>query len=161
MPCSFVLGIAAWSLIYASMRKTTVMLIGVGGLFLTCLVLFLINLQPALTAPLVLPLSVLLVVSILIQSGFTPAALAHLADITLAHADTRGAIMGLYSVFLGLGQLLGASLGGPFVDWLGADGMILFTALLGVLAGVLVWRLRGSEPPPARASGAQVAKEAA
>ena len=157
----FVLGIAAWSLIYASMRKTTVMLIGVGGLFLTCLVLFLINLQPALTAPLVLPLSVLLVVSILIQSGFTPAALAHLADITLAHADTRGAIMGLYSVFLGLGQLLGASLGGPFVDWLGADGMILFTALLGVLAGVLVWRLRGSEPPPARASGAQVVKEAA
>jgi predicted MFS family arabinose efflux permease len=96
----------------------------------------------------VLPLSALLVISILIQSGFTPAALAHLADITLKHADTRGAIMGLYSVFLGLGQFLGASLGGPFVDQWGADGMILFTTILGVVAGVLVWRLRGSEPAP-------------
>jgi len=146
----FVLGIAAWSLVYAGMRKTTVMLIGVGGLFLTCLTMFLINAQPALTAPLVLPLSVLLVISILVQSGFTPAALAHLADITLQHTDTRGAIMGLYSVFLGLGQFLGASLGGPFVDWLGADGMILFTALLGVVAGVLVLRLRRTEPPVQR-----------
>jgi len=157
----FVVGIAAWSLIYAGMRKTTVMLIGVGGLFLTCLVMFLINLQPALSAPWVLPLSILLVVSILIQSGFTPAALAHLADITLNHAETRGAIMGLYSVFLGLGQFLGTSLGGPFVDRLGANGMILFTALLGVVAGVLVLRMRRSgeiiAPPvtaPPSSSGA-------
>jgi MFS family permease len=150
----FVLGIAGWSLFYAGMRKTTVMLIGVGGLFLTCLVMFLINHQPALNAPLVMPLAILLVVSIVIQSGFTPAALAHLADITLGHAETRGAIMGLYSVFLGLGQLLGASLGGPFVDWLGADGMILSTALLGAIAGVLLWRLRGGEPPLLKASTA-------
>ena len=144
----FVLGIAGWSVFYAGMRKTTVMLIGVGGLFLTCAVMFLINLQPALDAPLVLPLAGLLVVCILIMSGFTPAALAHLADISLGHTETRGAIMGLYSVFLGLGQFLGASLGGPFVDWLGADGMILSTLLLGVVAGVLIWRLRATETTP-------------
>ena len=147
----FVLGIAGWSLFYASMKKTTVMLIGVGGLFLTCGVLFAINHQPALNAPLVPALSALLVVSIVIESGFTPAALAHLADITQGHAETRGAIMGLYSVFLGLGQFLGASLGGPFVDWRGADGMILATALLGVIAGVLLLRLRRAEPPVAQA----------
>ena len=141
----FVVGIAGWSLFYAGLRKTTVMLIGVGGLFLTCAVMFLINLQPALDAPLVLPLAGLLVLSILIMSGFTPAALAHLADISLGHSETRGAIMGLYSVFLGLGQFVGASLGGPFVDWLGADGMILSTVLLGVVAAVLIWRLRGTE----------------
>ncbi len=141
----FVLGILLWSFIYASMRKTTVMLIGVGGLFLTCATMFALNHQPALNAPLVLPLAALLVVSIVIQSGFTPAALAHLADISLGHAESRGIIMGLYSVFLGLGQLLGASLGGPFVDWDGADGMILATALLGVIAAVLLWRLRAGE----------------
>jgi MFS family permease len=141
----FVLGIAGWSFIYASMRKTTVMLIGVGGLFLTCVVMFLLNHQPGLNAPLVLPLAVLLVASIIVQSGFTPAALAHLADITQGHADNRGAIMGLYSVFLGLGQFLGASLGGPFVDWQGADGMVLATALLGVVAGGLLFRLRSRE----------------
>ncbi len=141
----FVVGILLWSLIYASMRKTTVMLIGVGGLFGTCALMFALNHQPSLAAPLVLPLAVLLVGSIVVQSGFTPAALAHLADITLGHAEERGAIMGLYSVFLGLGQFLGASLGGPFVDWRGADGMILATALLGAVAGVLVWRLRRGE----------------
>jgi MFS family permease len=150
----FVLGIAGWSLFYAAMRKTTVMLIGVGGLFLTCLFMVVINHQASLNAPLVLPLAVLLVVSILVQSGFTPAALAHLADITQGHADNRGAIMGLYSVFLGLGQFLGTSLGGPFIDWIGADGMILSTALLGLLAGILVWRLRGSEPPVTKKAAA-------
>jgi len=141
----FVVGIAGWSLFYAGLRKTTVMLIGIGGLFLTCGTMFLINQQPAMNAPLVLPLGGLLVLCILIMSGFTPAALAHLADISLGHAETRGAIMGLYSVFLGLGQFVGASTGGPFVDWLGADGMILCTLLLGVVAGVLVWRLRATE----------------
>jgi MFS family permease len=141
----FVLGILGWSLIYAPMRKTTVMLIGIGGLFLSCLVLWALNHQPALDAPLVGPLAVLLVISILIQSGFTPAALAYLADIAEGHAANRGAIMGLYSVFLGLGQFLGASLGGPFVDWRGADGMVVATTLLGLIAGVLLFRLRGSD----------------
>ena len=141
----FVLGIVGWSLIYAPMRKTTVMLIGIGGLFLTCLALWALNHQPALDAPLVLPLSVVLVISILIQSGFTPAALAYLADIAEGHPENRGAIMGLYSVFLGLGQFLGSSLGGPFVDWRGADGMVVATTLLGLISGVLLFRLRPSD----------------
>ena len=105
------------------------MLIGTGGLFASCLILFALNHQPALDAPLVLPLAILLIFSIMVQSGFTPAALAHLADITETHAADRGAIMGLYSVFLGLGQFLGASIGGLFVDWRGADGMALITGL--------------------------------
>jgi len=141
----FILGIALWSLIFAQMRKTTVMLIGTGGLFLTCLFLFLLNHQPALDAPLVLPLAVLLVVSIFIQSGFTPAALTHLADITEEHATDRGAIMGLYSVFFGVGQFVGASIGGPFVDWLGADGLVLVTTLLGAFSAFMLVRLHYSE----------------
>jgi predicted MFS family arabinose efflux permease len=108
-------------------------------------VLFVLNHQPALEAPLVMPLSVLLVLTIMVQSGFTPAALAHLADITESHATDRGLIMGLYSVFLGLGQFLGTAIGGPFVDWLGADGMVLSTALLGVFAAFLLLRLRKVE----------------
>jgi MFS family permease len=138
----FILGILAWSVFFPNLRKTTAMLIGSGGLIISCLLIFWINHQPALDAPLVLPLSVLLVVSIMVQSGFTPAALAHLADITEAHDADRGAIMGLYSVFLGLGQFLGASIGGLFVDWRGADGMALITGLLGVFAGYRIIRSR-------------------
>jgi predicted MFS family arabinose efflux permease len=124
--------------------KTTVMLIGTGGLFLTCLFLFALNHQAALDAPLVLPLALLLVISIVIQSGFTPAALAHLADITEEHASDRGAIMGLYSVFLGVGQFIGATIGGPFVDWLGADGIVVVTALFGAVSAVTLLRLHAN-----------------
>jgi predicted MFS family arabinose efflux permease len=53
--------------------------------------------------------------------------------------------MGLYSVFLGLGQFLGSSLGGPFVDAWGMDGITYVTGLLGLFALILVFRLRKSE----------------
>jgi MFS family permease len=142
----FVVGILIWTVGFTSLRKTTVMLIGTGGLFLSCLFLFLLNHQPSLTSPLVVPLALLLVVSIFVQSGFTPAALAHLADITEDYAGDRGVIMGLYSVFLGVGQFLGASIGGPFVDWKGADGIVLVTALLGAFALIVLVRMHGGEP---------------
>jgi MFS family permease len=141
----FVLGIVVWSVFFTQMRKTTAMLIGTGGLFASCLFLFAINHQAAANAPLVLPLAILLVISVMVQSGFTPAALSHLADITEAHVADRGAIMGLYSVFLGLGQFIGASVGGLFVDWLHADGMVLLSALLGIFAAFLLIRMRKSE----------------
>lgn len=141
----FVLGILIWSVFFSQVDRTKAMLIGTGGLVASCLVILLINHQPTLDAPLVFPLSALLVVTIMVQSGFTPAALAHLADITEAYSADRGAIMGLYSVFLGLGQFVGASIGGPFVDWLGADGMVLINILLGLFAGYLVLRLGAVE----------------
>ena len=47
--------------------------------------------------------------------------------------------MGLYSVMLGLGQLLGGALGGPFAQAGGVNGLIVLTALLGTGAlGTLV-----------------------
>ena len=141
----FVLGIVIWSVFFSNVPRTKAMLIGTAGLIASCLLIFLINHQPSLDAPLVFPLAALLVLTIMVQSGFTPAALAYLADITEAHAEDRGAIMGLYSVFLGLGQFIGASIGGPFVDWLGADGMVLINALLGLFAGYLVLSLGAYE----------------
>ena len=46
----------------------------------------------------------------------------------------RGLLMGLYSVFLGLGQLLGNGLAGLFAHRLGFDGLICLTAILGLVA---------------------------
>lgn len=138
----FVIGILVWGFFFGHMKKTTVMLIGVGGLFMACLFLFLLNHQSAFSAPLVIPLALLLVIGVMIQSGFTPAALAHLADITEGHTDDRGAIMGFYSVFLGIGQFIGASIGGPFADWRGMDGIIIVIALLGIAAALTLIRLR-------------------
>ena len=141
----FILGILVWSFLPATLRRTSIMLTGIGGLFLSGLFMFTINHLPGLNSPLMPVLSVLLVLSIMVQSGFTPAALGYLADITEFHAEDRGAVMGLYSVFLGLGQFLGLSIGGPFVDWLGADGMVLVTSLLGVVAAYFIIQLHFRE----------------
>ncbi len=151
----FVIGILLWSVFFAHVRKTIVMLIGTAGLFGTCFVLYALNHQPSLAAPLVAPFALTLVLTILIQSGFTPAAVAHLADISEDHLADRGLIMGLYSVFLGIGQLLGASLGGPFIDFGGADGLVAFTALLGVISALLLIRLHWLERDQPRSAGAE------
>ena len=139
---TFIVGILVWSVFFPRMEKTVAMLIGTGGLLISCLLIFLINHQPILNALWMWPLAILLAASFMIQSGFTPFALAHLADITETHSSDRGVIMGLYSVFLGLGQFLGAGVGGIFADWRGMDGVTLATGLLGILAAILIIRLR-------------------
>ena len=66
-------------------------------------------------------------------AGATPAALGLLADMSERFPSDRGAIMGLYSVFLALGQIIGSLIGGVAADWLGIDGMFIATlALLGI-----------------------------
>ena len=76
-------------------------------------------------------------------AGATPAAIGLLADVTEAYPDDRGAIMGLYSVFLGLGQIVGAILGGfAAVAW-GLDGIFVVALVL------LGDRARAARPPAA------------
>jgi MFS family permease len=148
----FILGIVIWSVFFPNLKRVTAMLIGCGGLAVSCVLIFAINHQPSIDAPLTTVLAVLLVISIMVQSGFTPAALAYLADISETQRTDRGAIMGLYSIFLGLGQALGLVLGGPFIDFGGADGMALITGLLGVFAAFLVLRLRNVDLPTTSAA---------
>ena len=50
--------------------------------------------------------------------------------------------MGLYSVFLGIGQFVGGSTGGLFIVGMGFNGLILMTAILAGLAGGAVLYLR-------------------
>ncbi len=53
--------------------------------------------------------------------------------------------MGLYSVFLGIGQIVGAVASGFAGDWAGIDGLIYASLLLIVVAILPVHRLRASE----------------
>jgi len=50
--------------------------------------------------------------------------------------------MGLYSIVLGLGQVLGGSVGGPFAQAWGLDGMAMLTLALGGIATATVVGLR-------------------
>ncbi len=141
----FALGVLAWSFVLGRYRKTSVMLISTGALFALLLTVFALNHLSSFSSPVYYLLLGSLLIEVLILSGFTPAALTYLADVTESYRSDRGSIMGLYSVFLGLGQLLGTSLGGPFADWNGVDGLLLLSAIFGIITTVCLLKLRRRE----------------
>jgi len=144
----FALGVLAWSFVLGRYRKTSVMLISTGALFALLLTVFALNHLGSFSNPAYYLLLGSLLIEVLILSGFTPAALTYLADVTENYRADRGSIMGLYSVFLGLGQLLGTSLGGPFADWNGVDGLLLLSAIFGIITTVCLLNLRRRESAP-------------
>jgi MFS family permease len=142
---TFTTGILLWSLVVSRFRRTSLMLACSFGLPVIVGALFLVNHAGSLNNPLIPLYLVIAVLALMIVSGFTPAALTYLADLTEDSPMNRGAIMGLYTVLFGLGQFIGEFLGGPFGDWRGVDGLLFLTFLLGLMAiGTIGW-LRLSE----------------
>ncbi len=141
---AFGIGIVLWTGIIPPMRKSTVMLIAAGGVITSSLIIALINHTGPLTETnwLRAPLIVLMCLAVMVESGFTPAALVYLSDLSELHAESRGMVMGLYSFLLGFGQVLGSVIAGPFADKAAIDGLLLFMAILGLISvgGVLLLR---------------------
>jgi MFS family permease len=152
----FAAGVLAWSFVLARYRKTTVMLASTFALFALLLSVLSLNHLGSSSSFYYLLLGSLLI-EVLVLSGFTPAALTYLADVTENYAADRGSIMGLYSVFLGIGQLVGTSLGGYFADWNGVDGLLILSAILGGITTLSLLALRRYEA--AGGSQATVAKQ--
>jgi MFS family permease len=147
----FLLGMGLWLLVLPRLRRTTVMLIGLGGLALTVMALTLVNglgenpttlssgVRPELCSLLVLALF-----GITLLSGFTPVALTQMSAIAETLPGKNGAVMGLYSVVLAIGQLLGAAVGGFFVDLRGFYGLMLFSIFMGLFSLISVLYIRTS-----------------
>jgi MFS family permease len=117
-------GLLFWGNRFKSMRRTTIILYGViGGAILVGAGLVV---NHAMGLPLIIPLIAVVVAGagLFVLAGATPAALGLLADISERFPGDRGAIMGLYSVFLAIGQIAGSLIGGVAADWLGIDGML-------------------------------------
>ena len=89
---------------------------------------------------------------IMVESGFTPAALSLLAG-AVGPGVGRGSAMGIYSFLLGVGALAGSVLAGLAGRWLAVDGLIYVTLALAVLAIGLLSRL-GDIVSPASEAGA-------
>jgi hypothetical protein len=53
--------------------------------------------------------------------------------------------MGLYSVFLGVGQVIGAIVGGIAASWKGIDGLVVATGLLLIVGIMALINLRAHE----------------
>ena len=145
----FIGGMGLWSVVLTRFRRTTTMLAATAGTLVACVILTIINslgdnpgTLPTSNYPIIIGLLVIAVIAIIIQSGFTPAALTHLAAISETLPGKRGAVMGLYSVLLGVGQLIGIWLGGVVVDLGGFYGLMIYSVILCLISASSVWYMR-------------------
>ena len=141
----FFAGLIYWGNKFKTLRRTTIILYGVGGGALLVVAAIGINHSALLALPVVLVLGVLAVFGLFVLAGATPAAIGLLADVTEAYPEDRGAIMGLYSVFLGLGQIVGSLIAGAAATALGLDGIFIASMVLLILAVVPLVALRRHE----------------
>lgn len=141
----FAAGLIYWGNRFKNLRRTTIIFYGVvggGALVLGGLVV-----NHAATLAIVV-LAVALIVAaagLFVLAGATPAALGLLADISERFPSDRGAIMGLYSVFLAIGQIVGSLIGGYTAQHWGIDGMLFGTGSLLLVALIPLARLRSQE----------------
>jgi MFS family permease len=141
----FFAGLLYWGGKFRTLRRTTIIAYGIGGGGVLIVAGTLFN--HAMGAP--LPVDAVLAVAgaggLFVLAGATPAAIGLLADVTEAYPDDRGAIMGLYSVFLGLGQIIGSLIGGAAAHFAGLDGIFMASLLLLAIALLPLSHLRHYE----------------
>ncbi len=141
----FLAGLIFWGNRFRKYRRTTIIGFGIAGGVVMLAGIAGVNHSQAFGWPVLAILVVLLLGGLFVLAGGTPAALGLLADMTEAHPEDRGAVMGLYSVFLGVGQIVGSISAGVGADFLGFDGIIVVTVILLGIAVVPLRQLRGSE----------------
>ncbi len=141
----FFAGLVYWGNRFKRLRRTTIIFYGLGGGAVLVAAALAINhgedLPVILTAILVVPAAG----GLFVLAGATPAALGLLADMSEPYPRDRGAIMGLYSVFLAVGQITGSLVGGVAADLRGIDGLLIATLVMLAIAALPLWRLRGVE----------------
>lgn len=141
----FFAGLVYWGGRFKDMRRTTIILYGLGGGVLLVACALLINHSAGMSVLVQLPAALGVGVGVFVLAGATPAALGLLADISEAFPTDRGAIMGLYSVFLGIGQIIGSLIGGLTGERWAFDGILVATFVLMGIAVVPLSRLRRYE----------------
>lgn len=141
----FFAGLFYWGGRFKDMARTAIIFRGIlgGGVMLAAGA----GVNHAAGAPLPVLLGLVAIVAggLFVLAGATPAAIGLLADMTEAYPDDRGAIMGLYSVFLGLGQIIGSTAGGVAAQISGLDGVFLASIVFLAIAVVPLRRLAGYE----------------
>jgi MFS family permease len=153
----FFAGLVYWGNRFKRLRRTTIIGYGIAGGGVLAAAALVLNHGSALPVPFLAGCLALIVGGLFVLAGATPAALGLLADMSEPYPRDRGAIMGLYSVFLAVGQIIGSLAGGIAADARGIDGLLFATLLLLVVALLPLWRLRVFEhgggqaeaaPPP-------------
>ena len=140
----FFAGLAFWGDRFKRYRRTTIIAYGIGGGAVSVVAAGIVNHAASLPI-LALAAGLLAAAGLFVLAGATPAALGLLADMSEAYPSDRGAIMGLYSVFLAVGQIVGSFVGAQAAHVAGIDGILVATLLLLAVAMIPLGRLRPFE----------------
>jgi MFS family permease len=141
----FAAGLWYWGNRFKTFRRTTIIGAGIVGGIVLAIGGATVNHAEGL--PLLLPVVAGLAAAagLFVLAGATPAAVGLLADMSEKFPQDRGAIMGLYSVFLALGQIGGSLIGGYAAEWRGIDGLLIGTVAMLVIALIPLAQLRRQE----------------
>jgi MFS family permease len=140
----FATGVTTWSFFLARFKRKLVLNIAIVGMFFACLGFYLLNHSQGLGTAAHIAIVALICISIMVESGFTPAALSLLADVVGAQGG-RGAAMGIYSLLLSIGSLIGSFIAGWLGKLFAVDGLIYGTVAMAAIAFGTVWFLPKDE----------------
>jgi MFS family permease len=135
----FGIGVTVWSMVLPRISLPRALRITLAAMLLVCGEFLLLNHTTSPAAHWVI--GTITALTIMVESGFTPAALALLAGAIGAQAG-RGAAMGIYSVLLSLGAVLGSLLAAALAFRFAVDGLIYGTVAMAVLALIFVQQLK-------------------
>ncbi len=133
----FGLGVSAWSVVLPRMAEARALRIALFAMLIVCIGLFLLN-HSSREGPVVRwALVAFSILCVMVESGFTPAALSLLAG-AIGAQPGRGAAMGIYSVLLSIGAIVGSLLAAVMGQALAVDGLICSTFAMAIVALLFV-----------------------
>lgn len=138
-------GVTVWSFVLPHIRLQNAMRITLGAMLPVCAGLYLLNHSGYETHMFRWGIGGIIALLIMVESGFTPAALAWLAG-TLPVQSGRGAAMGIYSVLLSVGAIVGSLLAGFLGERYSMDGLLYGTVLVAVAALVFLHWIPKQQP---------------
>jgi MFS family permease len=138
-------GLLYWGNRFVRLRRTTIIGIGLagGGAFVAAVLA--VNHSSSLPIWFLAGLLGIAAAGLFVLAGATPAAVGFLSDVSEGYPGRRGVIMGLYSVFLAVGQIIGSVVAGVAAQWGGIDGLLIASGGLLVVALIPLGQLRAAE----------------
>jgi MFS family permease len=134
----FGIGVTAWSFVLPRIPLHRVLHITLLAMLLVCGEFLLFNHIGSGMVRWII--GIVTALTIMVESGFTPAALALLAGAIGAQAG-RGAAMGIYSVLLSVGAIVGSLIAAGLGRRFAVDGLIYGTLAMAIIALLFVQRL--------------------
>jgi MFS family permease len=131
----FAAGVTGWSVALPRVGIHRAMLVSLATMLPVCLGFYLVNHAAGASSGYRWSIGIATALLILVETGFTPAALSWLAG-SLHGGLGKGSAMGIYSVLLSVGAIVGSLMAGWLGRLLRFDGLLLGTVLL-ACAGLL------------------------